>query len=210
VLSSAYAHAVSDNVRQACRDDYYRHCSQYSVGTEELRQCMRKVGEGLSAPCLVALVQEGEITKEDVERHNAAKGGKSSAKNIAGDAGAKAADDPKDVSKKNEQKKKVAKTAVAADPPNAKKVSKKVKTGSKAPPEKPVKTAAKKANKNIKKTKIAVSANANPGGANKGAAKSVSTGKNKKSVTKPAAANPSAKKASSKKKATRVPEERAP
>lgn len=52
--------AVNDQVRQACKADYYQHCSQFSVGTEELRQCMRKVGEGLSSPCLVALVQAGD------------------------------------------------------------------------------------------------------------------------------------------------------
>jgi hypothetical protein len=74
-LSGVPAYAVSDNVKHACRDDYFQHCSQYAVGSEELRQCMRKVGEDLSTPCLVALVQDGEITKEDVERHNAAKAG---------------------------------------------------------------------------------------------------------------------------------------
>ncbi|SFV25843.1 hypothetical protein [Hyphomicrobium facile] len=174
---------------------------------------MRKVGDGLSTPCLVALVQEGEITKEDVERHNVAKGGKTSAKNVADNAGAKAADDPKDVSKKNAQKKpKIAKTKIATDPANAKKVSKKAKAGSKALPEKPV----KKADKNVKKTKKSASANTNPGGPNKGIGKKLSTAKNKKSVTKPAGAKPSATKASSKmsvkkvKKAKKVPEEQAP
>lgn len=73
LLSVPTAYAVSDRVKSACRNDYFEHCSQYAVGSDDLRQCMRKVGEDLSTPCLVALVQEGEITKEDVERHNAAK-----------------------------------------------------------------------------------------------------------------------------------------
>jgi hypothetical protein len=73
-LPGIEAHAVSAGVKNACRNDYFEHCSQYAVDTEELRQCMRKVGENLSTPCLVALVQDGQITKEDVERHNAAKG----------------------------------------------------------------------------------------------------------------------------------------
>jgi hypothetical protein len=168
---------------------------------------MRKVGEGLSTPCLVALVQEGEITKKDVERHNAAKGGKSSAKNVADNAGVKAADDPKDVNKKSAKKKpKIAKTAVAADPANAKKVSKKAKTGAKAAPDKPGKTA----DKNYKKTKKAASAGTVPGSAKKGAGKSISTGKNRKSATNSSAAKPSVTKASSKKKAKKVPEEQAP
>jgi hypothetical protein len=80
ILSSAHAYAVSDRVKEACRDDYFRHCSEYAVGSASLRQCMRNVGEGLSTPCLVALVQEGEITKADIDRHNSARteGGKGS------------------------------------------------------------------------------------------------------------------------------------
>ena len=70
-LSNGSAFAVSDQVRDACKDDYFRHCSAYEVGSDALRQCMRNVGEGLSTPCLVALVHEGEITKADVERYNA-------------------------------------------------------------------------------------------------------------------------------------------
>lgn len=186
---------------------------------------MRKVGEGLSTPCLVALVQEGEITKADVERHNAAKGGKSSAKNVADNAGAKATDDPKDVSKKTAQKKtKIAKTKIAADPVNAKKASKKTKTGAKAPPDKPI----KKADKNVKKTKKTASSGAggrpheavSPAPPKK-TGKKVSTAKNKKSVTKPAGAKANATKPNATKagptktvkkpkKAKKVPEEQAP
>jgi hypothetical protein len=71
LISTLEAHAASDRVREACKADYYQHCSQYSVGTDELRQCMRKVGERLSTPCLAALAQSGEITKADVDRYNA-------------------------------------------------------------------------------------------------------------------------------------------
>ena len=46
LLSTHGSYAVSERAREACKPDYYQHCSQYSVGTEELRQCMRKVGEG--------------------------------------------------------------------------------------------------------------------------------------------------------------------
>jgi hypothetical protein len=70
-LSNGSAFAVSDQVRDACKDDYFLHCSAYEVGSDALRQCMRNVGEGLSTPCLVALVHDGEITKADVDRYNA-------------------------------------------------------------------------------------------------------------------------------------------
>ncbi len=102
-LSGGAAYAVSDNVKHACRDDYFQHCSQYAVGSDELRQCMRKVGEDLSTPCLVALVQEGEITKADVDRHNAAKSTvtkSASTKKTSQQVAAEDTGDPKDVSAK--------------------------------------------------------------------------------------------------------------
>jgi hypothetical protein len=71
VVSSVGAHAVSNRVKEACQDDYLRHCSAYEVGSESLRQCMRNVGKGLSTSCIAALVQEGEITKADIDRYSA-------------------------------------------------------------------------------------------------------------------------------------------
>lgn len=114
LLTSASAYAVSDRVKSACRDDYFQHCSQYAVGSDELRQCMRKVGEDLSTPCLVALVQDGEISKADVERHNAEKTAapKKKATTVASDDTA----DPKTVSAKETSKRKSAsKTKSAAE-----------------------------------------------------------------------------------------------
>ena len=94
VVSSVGAYAVSNRVKEACQDDYLRHCSAYEVGSESLRQCMRKVGKGLSTSCIAALVQEGEITKADIDRYSAgqnkvgntqepARSGKNNADNVA-------------------------------------------------------------------------------------------------------------------------------
>jgi hypothetical protein len=71
VVSSVGAYAVSNRVKAACQDDYLHHCSAYEVGSESLRQCMRKVGGGLSTSCIAALVQEGEITEADIDRYSA-------------------------------------------------------------------------------------------------------------------------------------------
>ena len=71
VMSSTSGYAVSNQVIEACQGDYLHHCSAYALGSESLRQCMRNVGEGLSAPCIAALVQGGEVTKADIERYNA-------------------------------------------------------------------------------------------------------------------------------------------
>lgn len=92
-LQMTSAQAASDRVKAACKSDYFRHCSQHMVGSESLRQCMRGVGEDLSTGCLVALVEEGEITKQEIERYkaNQGNGGKPAADQPAPAAKAKAA-----------------------------------------------------------------------------------------------------------------------
>jgi hypothetical protein len=145
------AHAVDARVRQACKADYYQYCSQFSVGTDELRQCMRKVGEGLSAPCLVALVEAGEITKADVERHNAKKKGVTE----AGSQNAKSSAEADAVSNKKSDKstaakkkdKKAAKSARDHKKGSTKKATKKGKA------EKGSKSAKHKADKDAKTSK---------------------------------------------------------
>lgn len=144
------AHAVDARVRQACKADYYQYCSQFSVGTDELRQCMRKVGEGLSAPCLVALVEAGEITKADVERHNAKKKGVTEAGPQNAKNGAEAGSVSKKSDKSTEAKKKDKKAAKSArhhKKDSAKKATKKRKA------EKDSKASKHKADKDAKKSK---------------------------------------------------------
>lgn len=94
-MPMATAEAASDRVKSACKDDYFRHCSAHALGSDSLRQCMRGVGENLSTGCLVALVEDGEITKQDIERHKAkqaeAKADKPAANPATSNASAKAA-----------------------------------------------------------------------------------------------------------------------
>ncbi len=71
LMSSDGAYAVSDKVKTACQDDYFQHCSEHALGSASLRQCMRNVGAALSSPCILALVEEGEITKADIVRYQA-------------------------------------------------------------------------------------------------------------------------------------------
>jgi hypothetical protein len=60
---------VNQAVKDACRDDYHTHCDKLAVGSEELRACMRGAATKLSMPCLKALVENNEVTKEDIERY---------------------------------------------------------------------------------------------------------------------------------------------
>ena len=62
------AGAVSLSVQFACAGDYYRYCSQHSVGTKAVRQCMSQNGPRLSKSCVNALVKAGEVSKAEVKR----------------------------------------------------------------------------------------------------------------------------------------------
>jgi hypothetical protein len=66
------AAAVSPAVRVACLSDYLTNCSAHSVGSPELRKCMRAVGSRLSKGCINALVAAGEVSKAEVSRRSTA------------------------------------------------------------------------------------------------------------------------------------------
>lgn len=64
VALSTSAFAVSDRVKNSCRKDYNRFCSAYSIGTPELRQCMRSNGKKLTNRCFRALVDAGQVPRK--------------------------------------------------------------------------------------------------------------------------------------------------
>jgi len=68
-LATAAMAEVNQAVKDACRDDYHTHCDKLEVGSEELRTCMRSSATKLSQQCLKALVENNEVTKEDIERY---------------------------------------------------------------------------------------------------------------------------------------------
>jgi hypothetical protein len=61
-------HTYSKAVQKACAKDYKQHCGQYGVETEALRLCMDKAGQKLTKTCIDALVADGEVSREEVER----------------------------------------------------------------------------------------------------------------------------------------------
>jgi hypothetical protein len=73
VLLPSQASAVTAAVRAACAGDYFAHCSSFSPGSAETRQCMRAVGYRLSKGCISALVAAGEVPKSEVARRQASK-----------------------------------------------------------------------------------------------------------------------------------------
>jgi hypothetical protein len=69
LAGSAAIAEVNDAVRNACRDDYHKHCDNLEVGSDELRACMRSKATDLSKECLKALVTNNEVTQEDIENY---------------------------------------------------------------------------------------------------------------------------------------------
>lgn len=69
-VSSAQA-AVTQRVKDACKSDYFAHCSEHAVESASLRVCMRRAHRLLSKTCLKALVDDGEATKQDIDRYKA-------------------------------------------------------------------------------------------------------------------------------------------
>jgi hypothetical protein len=65
VMLATDAFAYSREVRRACRDDYYAHCSMHATGSPELRTCMRKVGKRLAPSCIQALKASGEVARDN-------------------------------------------------------------------------------------------------------------------------------------------------
>jgi hypothetical protein len=72
LVAPADASALSLRVKLACASDYYKHCSAFSPGSSEVRQCMRSIGAGLSRGCVDALVSAGEVSKAEVDRRRVA------------------------------------------------------------------------------------------------------------------------------------------
>jgi hypothetical protein len=119
-LTIVAAQAISPQVKSACKQDYLLHCNGHPVGSASLRQCMRAVGEGLSTPCLVALVNDGEITKEEIERYNNKQAqGKKSASGTKPSATKKSNSKTKSSSKTKPTKQKSAKEKSAKEKTNA-------------------------------------------------------------------------------------------
>ena len=62
------AWAYSAKVEKDCRDDYFRFCPGYPVGSASLRLCMESKSKQLSRSCVNALVASGEVDRRRVKR----------------------------------------------------------------------------------------------------------------------------------------------
>lgn len=66
------AQAFGLRTKMACASDYYAYCSQHSISSPGVRQCMSAAGPKLSKGCVNALIADGEVSRSEVERRQAA------------------------------------------------------------------------------------------------------------------------------------------
>jgi hypothetical protein len=69
-LLGTQAFAYSDDVINACTNDYLAHCSAYDENSAQGERCMRAAGGKLSKRCVNALVASGEVSKSEAGRRS--------------------------------------------------------------------------------------------------------------------------------------------
>lgn len=67
LLLTTNAYALGIRSTTNCGVDYFKYCSQYAIGSDEVRECFRRNGHNLSSYCVDALLADGEVTKEEVD-----------------------------------------------------------------------------------------------------------------------------------------------
>lgn len=67
LIFTTNAYALGIRSIANCGVDYFKFCSQYPVGSDEVRECFRMNGHSLSDICVDALLADGEVTKEEVD-----------------------------------------------------------------------------------------------------------------------------------------------
>jgi hypothetical protein len=74
LVYSPAASAIGWKTQMNCASDYYAYCSNFAVGSTDVRRCMRSNGPRLSKACVEALIADGEISKSEVGRIKQAAG----------------------------------------------------------------------------------------------------------------------------------------
>jgi hypothetical protein len=59
------AYPVTDEEKQYCAHDYRQYCNQDGLGSSLLALCMKQHGKELSAECIKALEDAGEVTPDE-------------------------------------------------------------------------------------------------------------------------------------------------
>ncbi len=63
--TAAFAGQPTQEETQYCAHDYRQYCNQDGIGSQLLTLCMRQHGRELSAQCIKALEDAGEVTPQE-------------------------------------------------------------------------------------------------------------------------------------------------
>jgi hypothetical protein len=66
--AAAQSSTYPPEVETQCKDDYFRYCSPYALGSDELRRCMEAKGMALSSHCQQALKNAGYVKLDRIRR----------------------------------------------------------------------------------------------------------------------------------------------
>ena len=66
--ASAEARKITQGEKQHCAQDYKKLCGEYGLQSNALRACMDRNGRSLSHNCVEALIDAGEVSRNEVAR----------------------------------------------------------------------------------------------------------------------------------------------
>ena len=67
-VSHAEQRKITDAEKQFCADAYHKYCGEYGLESSALRDCMSRNGSNLPSNCVEALIDAGEVSKDEVDR----------------------------------------------------------------------------------------------------------------------------------------------
>jgi len=65
LCTAAFAGQPTQEESQYCAHDYRQYCNEDGIGSQLLALCMKQHGKELSAQCIKALEDAGEVTPEE-------------------------------------------------------------------------------------------------------------------------------------------------
>jgi hypothetical protein len=67
-VQCADAKPITQAEKRYCADAYHRYCGNYGLESNALRNCMSRNGRSLPHGCIEALINAGEVSRDEVER----------------------------------------------------------------------------------------------------------------------------------------------
>jgi hypothetical protein len=66
-LCNAEPRKITEAEKNFCAEAYRKYCSEYGLESTALRNCMDRNGRALPPDCIEALINAGEISRDEVE-----------------------------------------------------------------------------------------------------------------------------------------------